>query len=204
MDRARLAPDHRRLARPWLPLRDLIAMAGLHAGHAERAGPPPPRRSWSRQRYRARLPPPAASIESAVTTAPVVPPSALFSAPVADTAPPPAAPPEAIVAAVATPPVETLKPVASRVQKPVAKPAARPIAVPPPAHRGRLDPAARTLEPGRGGKTVLRIEGDSMLLELGPDADPDALSRQDQSRAGTTGDARRNPAASAWPARSRR
>jgi hypothetical protein len=62
-----------------------------------------------------------------------------------------------------------------------AGPAAQPpAAAPPPAARA---PLALTLKParlaaGRGGKTTLQIDGDGAVLQLGPDADIDAIADQ--------------------------
>jgi peptidoglycan/xylan/chitin deacetylase (PgdA/CDA1 family) len=104
-------------------------------------------------------PPPAAP---PVQVATVAPPPALFAPRAAAEAAPVAAP------ATETPPAET--------SRPVVAPATR--AAPPRHVAVALTLRPARLEPGRGGKTELRIEGDGAVLQLGADADIDALAAQ--------------------------
>jgi hypothetical protein len=106
------------------------------------------------------------------------PPPALFE-PAALTTPPVS---EAVVTAVAPlvlpPPEPVVDPVlapAPAPASPAARPAARAAAAPRPVPVVLTLRPAR-LEPGRGGKTEFRIEGDGVVLELGPDADIDDIA----------------------------
>jgi len=107
------------------------------------------------------------------------PPPALFET---EAVTPPPAPEE--VAAAAPPMIPTPRPVVVAVLAPAPAPASSAArlatrAAPSP----RLVPVVLTLrparlEPGRGGKTEFRIEGDGVVLQLGPDADIDDIANR--------------------------
>lgn len=168
-------------AAPAVPTPTLLA-AAAPAAVATPAAPPPPLFAATPSVPRdpsPMSPPPAAIVAAAPRAEPETP------QPVAESAPPPVIEPPPVVLAAAEPAAAAAQP-AAMTPPPAPAPAAKPTRAPAPAKpvprmAAATSPTALTLKParletGRGGKTMLQIDGDGAVLQLGADADLDDIA----------------------------